>query len=112
MEATCAEASHIIHDGPRCAQAAPLHLIRSIDPNRAHRPPSRPFIRCNHLLGSLPIESYTFTLMAADLSIMMGHRAAQQARQRALSLPAHLCSCTLHFVPVTMRGRESTPSLC
>jgi hypothetical protein len=47
-------------------------------------------------------------LMAADLSTMMGHRAAQQACPRAPSLPAHLCSCTLHLAPATMRANVVT----
>ena len=73
------------------------------------RPASRPSIRCNHLLGSLPIESYTSALIAADLSIMMGHQAAQQACPHAPALPAHLCSCTLHFSLATMCAHASMP---
>ena len=68
------------------------------------------FMQATTGLASLLIESDTSVLMAAESSAMMGHRAAQQARQCALSLPALLCSCTLHLAPMTMRAHVSMPS--
>ena len=64
-----------------------------------------------HRLNSLLIDSDDSVLMAADLSAMIAHRPAHQARQRALSLPAHLCICTLPPLLSAPHARVSMPSL-
>ena len=107
------EGFHNIHDGPRSLSAPPVHRPRRTGPNvptALTDPLLDPSCRCEHAAPSLPIESDTSMLMAADSSISAPYRPAQQARQHAPSLPAHLCFCMLLLAPA-MRLRSLVHAL-
>ena len=92
----------------------PRHLCTdraALDPTALTDPLLDPSCRCEHAAPSLPIESDTSMLMVAESSITAPSSASATGTPGALALRAHLCFCTLHLAPATVRAHASTPSL-